>query len=197
MYACKGDIPAIAGERVMLRRLSANDAADMFRCWSDAGTRAFIDLPPMETEADAAALIGWLGVMAEEEEAIRWGIEVHGSGRVIGSCGLNQWQLAGAYRGEFGCELASDCWGKGYMSEAAELVAGFAFRTMGLNRIEAFVVPGNERASRLFGRLGYIFEGKLREYRHTPAGFVDAVVYSMLKREWESRHRRREGESPC
>ncbi|ANY73016.1 GNAT family N-acetyltransferase [Paenibacillus ihbetae] len=187
MYACEGHIPELAGERVLLRRLTEEDAPDMLRCWSDPDTRRFIELPPMQADADAAALIAWLNGLSEEEETLRWGIELAGSGRVIGSCGLNQWQLAGAYRGEFGCELASDCQGQGYMSEAAGLAMRFAFQEMGLNRIEAFVQPGNDRALRLFERLGYAREGVLREYRHTSAGYVDAVVFSMLKRDWSYR----------
>ncbi|MEK3782710.1 GNAT family protein [Paenibacillus sp. FSL W8-0919] len=187
MYACEGHIPELAGDRVRLRRLTEDDAADMLRCWSDPDTRKYTELPAMHAAADAAALIAWLNAMSEEEDALRWGIELTGSGRVIGSCGLNQWQLAGAYRGEFGCELASDCQGKGFMTEAAELAMRFAFQEMGLNRIEAFVQPGNARAVRFFERLGYTREGVLREYRHTSTGYVDAVVFSMLKRDWNHR----------
>lgn len=85
MYACEGHIPELAGDRVRLRRLTEDDAADMLRCWSDPDTRKFTELPAMHAAADAAALIAWLNAMSEEEDALRWGIELTGSGRVIGS----------------------------------------------------------------------------------------------------------------
>jgi [ribosomal protein S5]-alanine N-acetyltransferase len=185
MYVCKGIIPEINGERIRLRRMEADDAEAMFRCWSDPKTSAFLDLPAMHSAEDAKALIHWLHLLAEQDEAIRWGIEVIDTSQLIGSCGFNIWQLEGAFKGEFGCELTSDYWGQGFMSEAAEMVAAFGYTSMGLNRIEAFVDPRNERACRWFTGIGYTREGLLRDYRHTPSGYVDAVVFSRLRKDWE------------
>lgn len=184
MYVCKGIIPEMNGRRIRLRRLVTDDAEAMFRCWSDPNTTAFLDLPAMHSAEDAKALIHWLHLLAEQDEAIRWGIEAIDTGQLIGSCGFNIWQLDGAFKGEFGCELTSAFWGQGFMSEAAEMAAAFGYTSMGLNRIEAFVDSRNERACRWFTRIGYTREGVLRDYRHTPSGYVDAVVFSRLRKDW-------------
>lgn len=184
MYVCKGIIPELNGRRIRLRGLEKADAEAMFRCWSDPNTTAFLDLPAMHSAEDAKALIHWLHLLAEQDEAIRWGIESIDTGQLIGSCGFNIWQLEGAFKGEFGCELTSAFWGEGFMSEAAEMVAAFGYTSMGLNRIEAFVDSRNARACRWFARIGYTREGVLRDYRHTPSGYVDAVVFSRLRKDW-------------
>ncbi|KOR76950.1 GNAT family N-acetyltransferase [Paenibacillus solani] len=183
MYVCEGIIPELTGQRIRLRRIKEEDAEAMLCCWSDPDTAAFLDLPPLHSAEDAKSLIIWLQHLAQQDETIRWGIEMVDTGKLIGSCGFNFWQLTGAFRGEFGCELRSAYWGQGYMSEAAELAMTFGYSIMGLNRIEAFVDPRNERACRWFARNGYLREGMLRDYRHTSGGYVDAVVFSRLRRE--------------
>lgn len=183
MYVCEGNIPELTGQRIRLRRMTEEDTEAMLCCWTDRDTSTFLELPPLHSVEDAKSLILWLQHLAQEDEAIRWGIEMMDTGQLIGSCGFNFWQLTGAFRGEFGCELSSEYWGQGYMSEAAELAMNFGYSIMGLNRIEAFVDPRNERACRWFGRNGFLREGILRDYRHTPRGYVDAVVFSRLRRE--------------
>lgn len=186
MYSCEGIVPDMKGRRIRLRRMETEDAEAMLVCWSDPAATAFLDMPVMHSAEDAKALIEWLQRLAEQDEAIRWGIEITETGQLIGSCGFNIWQLEGAFRGEFGCELGSRYWGKGYMTEAAELVAAFGYASMGLNRIEAFVDSRNERACRWFAKNGYMREGVLRDYRHTSGGYVDAVVFSRLRKEWNT-----------
>lgn len=127
-------------------------------------------------------MIALLLQMAREEESLRWSIALQG-GEIIGSCGYNQWQLQGTYRGEIGCELSPAYWGQGYMREALELVLDFGFGPMGLNRIEALCHPGNVRAHRLFQALGFGQEGLLRQYRHTASGFQDAALFALLRSE--------------
>ncbi|MEI0739640.1 GNAT family N-acetyltransferase [Paenibacillus sp. JTLBN-2024] len=111
-YSCEGNIPELEGERVVLRRLAARDAQAMFECWSDPEVRRFADLPRMPDAAAAAELIGLLNRLALTDDSLRWGIQAP-DGSIIGSCGLNWWQLEGAYRGEIGCELSRPFWGGG------------------------------------------------------------------------------------
>jgi ribosomal-protein-alanine N-acetyltransferase len=173
-------IPALNGHRVKLRGLAAGDADALFRIWSHPQVAPWLDTPPLSSAEDAEHLIEVLLQMAREEDSLRWSITGPGGG-TIGTCGYNYWQLAGAYRGEIGCELSPAYWGQGYMTEALKLVVNFGFDTMELNRIEAFCHPGNNRAGGLFQALGFRQEGLLRQYRHTSSGFQDVVLYALLR----------------
>lgn len=184
-YRSGGEVPVLSGERVFLRPLTPADAEPMFECWSDAEVRLFSDLPDMPDPGAAAEMIRILNGLSLTEDGLRWGIETH-TGELVGSCGLNWWQLEGAYRGEIGCELGRSYWGKGYMREAVALMLGYAFRIMGLNRLEALTDPYNQRAGRLFQSLGFTLEGRLKQYRHTDRGFVDANMHALLREEWEN-----------
>ncbi|MNI25892.1 ribosomal-protein-S5-alanine N-acetyltransferase [compost metagenome] len=179
MYVCGGIIPALRGSGIELRPLAVIHALELFEIWTHPAVAPWLDAPPLSTPDDAEQLIELLRQMSREEESLRWSIAAPG-GRIIGSCGYNQWQLSGAFRGEVGCELAPDCWGQGYMSEALRLMLKFGFGTMGLNRIEALCHPDNVRAEKLFKGQGFRQEGRLRQYRHTATGFQDVIMYALL-----------------
>lgn len=176
-------IPVLHTKRLMLRPLRLEDAPALLRCWSDPRTARWLGIPPVETAEEASALVALLLQLAGEEQSLRWSVALP-DGEALGTCGLNFWQLEGAYRGELGCELAPDAWGRGYMHEALQEVLRFGYGTMGLNRLEAYCHPDNTRAARLFERLGFVREGVLRQYRHTADGFQDAAVYALLRSEW-------------
>lgn len=184
LYQCKGEVPELAGTRIKLRPLKEEDAQAMYECWSDESVRRFSDLPDMPDAAAAAEMINLLNSLSLTEDGLRWGI-IAPSGVLIGSCGFNWWQIEGAYRGEVGCELSRDYWGQGYMREALGLIIRYGFHVMYLNRIEALTDPRNERAGKMFRSLGFKVEGCLRQHRHTASGFVDALVHSLLRDEWE------------
>ncbi|SMF90730.1 ribosomal-protein-alanine N-acetyltransferase [Paenibacillus uliginis N3/975] len=184
MYQCKGVIPELRGTTVRLRKMSPRDADDLYQCWSDEWTARYLYLPSMTGRHDAEALILLLNELSESEDSLRWGVEHLDSGIMIGSCGFNGWQLQGAFRGEFGCELASSYWGNGYMREAAAMALEYGFRVMGLNRVEAFSDIRNERGAEFFRKIGFEHEGILREYKHTSTGYIDVNVFSLLRRDW-------------
>jgi [ribosomal protein S5]-alanine N-acetyltransferase len=54
--------------------------------------------------------------------------------------------------------------GQGKMSEALRLVLHYAFRELGLHRVEANIQPGNARSLALVQRLGFVKEGFSEKY---------------------------------
>ncbi|AHV95476.1 GNAT family N-acetyltransferase [Paenibacillus sabinae] len=179
-----GTAPVLTGHRLTLRALRQEDAKALLPCWSYPEAAVWLGIKPLASKAEAEELIRLLLVMEREEESLRWSITLP-SGEVIGSCGYNSWQLAGAFRGEVGFELSPAFWGRGYMREALTLALGYGFEEMGLNRIEAQCHPANLRSARLLASLGFRREGTLREYRHTPSGYQDVDLYTLLRREWQ------------
>ena len=72
------------------------------------------------------------------------------------------------------------------MTEAVSAIIDFGFERIGLNRIEAVVMLGNEGSFKLLGGLGFHQEGVLRAYeRWGSKGFVDLMMFSLLRRDVE------------
>ena len=83
-------------------------------------------------------------------------------------------------RGRLTWELAPDFTGNGYATRATRLLVDYAFRALRLERVEALVDPGNERAMRVATRSGLRREGVLRGVGPTDDGREDRVVLARL-----------------
>jgi [ribosomal protein S5]-alanine N-acetyltransferase len=102
-----------------------------------------------------------------------WKLVLKGDNRLAGFCGLQPLDdLPGI---EIGWWLASDLWGRGLATEAAEVVLEDGFQRLALSRIEAVALRENKASIRIMEKLGMTFEGE-REHH----GFrVD--LYSIMK----------------
>ena len=75
--------------------------------------------------------------------------------------------------------------GKGIGTFATNAILSHAFRNMNLRRIELFVLESNERAIKLYEKCGFVYEGRKRAARYKEGKFVDLLMYSILRGEYE------------
>ena len=85
-------------------------------------------------------------------------------GKVIGMLGLNE-IVRGAFQSCFiSYKIDHTLWGRGYGSEAIAYGADWAFRVLGLHRVEANIMPRNTASRRAAARAGFSEEGLSRKY---------------------------------
>jgi ribosomal-protein-alanine N-acetyltransferase len=177
--------PEIENPTTVLRRIQANDAKALFavlpdievtRHYDDA---AFTDMNQAREQIDA-----WEHGY-RSKRCIRWGIALKDDPTLIGSCGyygFHPWHM----RGSIGYELNRGYWRRGFMSEALSAIVTLGFEAVGLNRIEAVVMPENTASIRLLERLGFQSEGVLREFENWgDKGFPDLQMLSLLRKDWD------------
>ena len=83
-----------------------------------------------------------------------------------------------------GCEPCR--WRQGIMSEALGGLLAYGFDTLGLNRLDALVMPGNRASIRMLAKLGFQNEGLHNAFeRWGDKGLVDLYRFAILKTEWE------------
>lgn len=75
----------------------------------------------------------------------------------------------------------------GLAIRATALLADFAFRQLGLNRLTSYYRQDNHISRDLVERLGFKVEGNMREAWYTDGAFRDMVVVGLLKQDWTSR----------
>lgn len=115
--------------------------------------------------------------------SIYWVIARKDNNKLIGSCGFNYWNRDHS-RGEISYDLCKKYWGKGIMTKTMKAVLGFAFTQMDMHRIEATVTPTNQASLRVLKKAGFKKEGVLREQKLLHGKFEDAIIMSLLKREY-------------
>ncbi|MFI9592366.1 GNAT family N-acetyltransferase [Nonomuraea sp. NPDC052265] len=81
----------------------------------------------------------------------------------------------------------SRVFGKGYGTEAIELVLGHAFATTPLHRISLTVFTFNERARHVYKKIGFVEEGVQRDTLLWEGEWHDSVTMSVLRPEWQTR----------
>jgi ribosomal-protein-alanine N-acetyltransferase len=177
--------PQLETGNLILRRMQATDADAIFSILSDDEvTRHYDDATFTELAQAREQLEAWENGY-KNRRCIRWGITRKGEEGVIGSCGFygfHTWHM----RAGIGYELARPFWRRGIMSEALSAIVDLGFREMGLNRIEAVVMPENHASIKLLEKLGFQNEGLLREYENWgDKGFTDVCMLSYLRKAWE------------
>ena len=81
--------------------------------------------------------------------------------------------------------IAQKFQGRGIVTDACRAVIDHAFQEWKLNRVEIHCAPGNEKSCAVPKRLGFQFEGTLREAQLVNGKYLDTNVYAMLARDWE------------
>lgn len=76
--------------------------------------------------------------------------------------------------------------GRGYASEATQLLVNQLFSSQTYNRLELLMDPRNVGSERVAQKCGFSKEGTLREVFFINGRMGDAHVYSLLRREWEA-----------
>jgi RimJ/RimL family protein N-acetyltransferase len=172
--------PPLSAGGVVLRRGEPGDIGWITAACSDREVGRYVPaLPYPYSESDARAFI---------EHAARGWAEASGATFVIarapGGEGLGAIELhlsaADPELAEVGYWLRREARGRGAATTAVRLVAGWAFRELGIERLSLQTHPENHASQRVAERAGFTREGLLRAWMPSPAGRRDSVMFSLL-----------------
>jgi ribosomal-protein-alanine N-acetyltransferase len=176
--------PTLTTQRLRLRQIDAEDTDAIFAIYSDEETMRFYGEDAHRSPAETRVLIGQMHESYRQRRSIRWGITLKDQTTIIGSCGFHNFNLD-AYHVETGYSLKRAFWGQGIMTEAMHAVLTFGFSELGLHRIEAIIDIANTRSKNLLLKLGFTYEGSLRQRFYFHDQFEDEHFFSLLADEWK------------
>jgi len=173
--------PEIQTERLLLRRMTTNDAEEILYLRSNDDVMKYIDRERTKSIEDAKSFLDKIDASLNSNNGIMWGITLkENPGKLIGNIGY--WRLIKEhYRAEVGYMLHPSFWKKGIMKEALLRVIDFAFDDMNLHSIEANINPGNTASATLLESTGFIKEAYFKEDFFFNGAFHDTIIYSRLK----------------
>jgi RimJ/RimL family protein N-acetyltransferase len=167
----------LAGDGLLLRPLTASDAAAVTAACQDPAVQRWTSVPVPYTPEDGA------GYCAANDD--RWaeglasfGIFDAATGALLGSHGIVRWPVPGV--AEVGFWVAAQGRGRGVATSATRLVAHWALRELGAHRVEWQAEVGNTGSRRVAEKAGFSVEGVLRARLLGRAGPVDAWVGGLL-----------------
>jgi ribosomal-protein-alanine N-acetyltransferase len=178
------DLPALKGERVMLRLPAGGD----YREWATLRTESRRFLEPWEPAwaPDELGRNAWRQRLSRYRDdyargsAVAFFIFDTASGKLLGGITLGNIRYGVAQSGHIGYWIGQPYAGQGLMAEALDLLAGFAFDTLRLHRIEAACIPDNARSIRVLEKAGFQREGLLRSYLRINGVWQDHYLYALI-----------------
>lgn len=103
--------------------------------------------------------------------------------RFIGKIALSGIMRGAMYGAYLGYWMSGDRQGKGLATEAIIAVLDFAFGPAGLHRVQAAIMPRNERSLRVIGKLGFRREGYAERYLQIAGKWEDHIIFAMTREE--------------
>jgi RimJ/RimL family protein N-acetyltransferase len=172
----------IYGELIGLRALTTADMATWVEWRNDPEIKALLGgwSFPVSLEAEQE----WFEKARRVESTKRLGIEVLSDGRYIGNIGLYDidWKDRKA---EYGILIGDkDAWGRGYGLDASNALLAYAFRELNLHRIFLRVLAHHRRAIRLYEKIGFQVEGRLRQDVFREGAYHDTLFMGILAAEF-------------
>lgn len=81
-----------------------------------------------------------------------------------------------------------DLWGKGYGTDAMQVILRYAFRELNLRRVSLNTFGYNLRAIRSYEKSGFVQEGCQRQYMNRGGQRWDVIFMGILREEWWAAH---------
>ncbi len=187
-----GVLPELQTPRLALRLARPSMAASMARFFAD-NWEGHLDRWSPPAAPEFFGEVFWRERLERSPEewdsgtAARFVLQLPGGeeGPVIGTCNYTNIVRGPFQACHLGYQIARDQQGQGLMQEALEALNAFAFDAMGLHRIMANYVPGNDRSGRLLERLGFEREGLAKNYLFIAGAWRDHVLTALTNPDFD------------
>ncbi len=144
--------PILTTARLTLRQLLITDEEDIFTLRSDSEINKYLDRPLSHNIEDARNFIHTVNENIHKNVSLYWAITLHDSNTFVGTICIYGFSDEND-NCEIGYELLPNFQGQGIMKEAVEKVVNYAFHTIEVQKIEAFLHRDNERSINLLEKL--------------------------------------------
>ena len=176
----------LRGKNVRLTAQDMEQAAAQYFQWSqDAEYMRLVDGdPPVPLSLKATKDVNERDWPEDDPNNIMFLIRANEGDRIIGFANLDyiSWSQGDSY---MGIGLGDrTCWGRGYGSEAMNILLRYAFTELNLHRLTLTVFEFNERAVRMYQRCGFKIEGIVREVLYRDGRRWDLISMGLLRDEW-------------
>ena len=166
-------------DKLILGEITAAYSNDIYHLFNDQRITKYYPVMYLEKSADAHLVVNMLRNKYEEGSMVRWGITLRGTDKLIGIIGFND--IYPGHKAKISYLLSPDYWGRGLMTEAVQAILKYGFEILGLNRIEALVIIGNEQSVKLLLRCGFGYEALLEDFLFTDGYHYDMKLYAIMK----------------
>jgi len=172
-------LPVLSSATLQLREVDECDVEALFDLLTEPSVSRYIS-PPPPTPAAFEGFVRWAQRERRAGHCVCFAVIPNGLQQAVGLFQVRA--LEPTFKiAEWGFAIGTAFWSTGIFQEAAVLVAEFAFREMGVHRLEARAVDKNGRGNRALEKLGARGEAVMRN----AFGQQDTqFLWAILAEEW-------------
>ena len=178
------NMPTLYTERLSLRVMHPIDAEDMYDYAKRPEVTKYLLWREHEDIYFTRDYLNYINRRYALGDFYDWAIIERESRKMIGTCGFTKIDVSNK-SAEIGYVLNPDFHRRGFGSEAVKRVMKFGFEELGLNRIEARFMQGNEASLALMKSVGMTFEGYMRDLIFVKGSYRTVGISSILRSEYE------------
>ena len=176
----ESDFPELKTKRLLLRQPVPSDAAGYHELLCMDEVTQLTNIPASPTEKRSQRFVGWMEKLSIRGTGCGWVICTRRNNQLIGGIRINEIHRKAGFA-EIGYELHPAHWGRGLMTEAVAAVTTYGHESLKLNRMEAWVIPGNIGSEAVLKKNGYQYEGTLRQRLLLRGEHKDVKMYGRLR----------------
>lgn len=178
--------PHIVTDKVILRKIVETDIEGLFEIYNNENVFTYIPGDIKKNKATVQNMIGHFERDFNKRKVIFLGICLtEAPNEIVGVAEMFEYD-AKVNMISIGYRLSERYWGKGIATQAVRAMVDYLFNTIGINRIQAFVMPANEKSQKVLQKNKFVKEGIMRQSQYWKGiGVVDLVVYSFLHSDME------------
>lgn len=164
--------------RLTLTPVTPADAPLVHPIMADPDVMAHWDVAEIEDPDVVDQILAGQVAAMQGDRAFHWAMRLTADGAFLGLCDLSEidWRH---HRAEVGFILGKDSWGQGYAYEAMQAVMNHA-ASLGLKRLWARTLVGNDSSEKLLTKLGFEQEGYLRGHVDRDGERRDCRLWGLL-----------------
>ena len=172
----------LIGEQIYLRAASPADATPAYLSWiNDPETTRGLVTGTYPSNLDS--LRSYLESVSADGNSIMLAICLKSADQHIGNIKLDSFDKT-AMTCELGIMIGDkDSWGKGIGSEVCRLVLNYAFEQLNQRKVSLTVYDNNPGAVRLYEKIGFQVEGRLRKHIYADGAYHDKLWMGIFKDE--------------
>ena len=175
------NFPILESKRVLLRQIVETDLENVFKGLSHPEIIKYYGISFDSLEATKEQM-NWFSNLEKNKEGIWWAVCSNVDGKFLGAGGLNNLSKENK-KAEIGFWLLPENWGKEFMIETIPLILNYAFKNIGLHRIEGFVETKNLNCKKALKKLKFNLEGTMKDCEIKNGNFISLDIYSKLSNE--------------
>ena len=182
----RSGLPQLTGSMTIVRDLTLGDAQSLFVSLSTEEVARYISPPPTSVPG-FERFIAWTAEQRAAGQYACFGIVPRGLDAAVGLFQVRSLESDFGLA-EWGFALAAEHWGTGVFVDGAQVVMGFGFDVLGINRLEARAAVRNGRGNGALRKIGALQEGVLRRSFLRNGEYLDQALWSILREDWQRRN---------